>query len=337
MAGPVRLSDAIVPDMFFSYMQKDTVQKMAFYQQGVMRDDADMRGKLSNGGTLFQVPFWKDLEDDEADVASDDPNSYATPGSLGSSKDQARRQIRTKAWSTANLVQELAGSDPMQRISARAGDYWARQFDDYAIATVRGVVADNVANDSSDMVHSIATDGAGAITSAELFSAEATMDASQTLGDAKDVLKLIVMHSVVHTRLAKLDLIDFRPDSTGTQWHSYYMDWRVHVSDKVPAIAGTNRTTYHTYLFGEGFMGWAENPVAKPVGIEEDELAADGMGVETLVTRRQFACHPYGIKWTESSIAGNFPSNAELRLAANWDRVYPERKQIPFAVLMTNG
>jgi hypothetical protein len=28
---------------------------------------------------------------------------------------------------------------------------------------------------------------------------------------------------------------------------------------------------------------------------------------------------------------------AELRLAANWDRVYPERKQIPLALLITNG
>lgn len=337
MDGPVRLSDAIVPDMFFGYMAKDTMQKMAFYSNGVMRDDADLGNKLSGAGTLFQVPFWKDLDDDEADVASDDPNSYATPGSLSSAKDIARRQIRTKAWSTADLVQELAGSDPMQRISSRAGDYWARQFDDYSIATVRGVVADNVANDSSDFVESIATDDAGAATAAELFSAEAVMDACQTMGDAKEALRLIVMHSVVSTRLDKLDLIDYRPDSEGKILIPYYMNKRVVVSDKVPAIPGTNRVTYHTYLFGEGFMGWAERPVAKPVDTDSDPLAADGMGTETLVTRRQFACHPYGVKWTENSVAGNFPSNAELRLATNWDRVYPERKQIPFAVLMTNG
>jgi hypothetical protein len=47
--------------------------------------------------------------------------------------------------------------------------------------------------------------------------------------------------------------------------------------------------------------------------------------------------HPYGIKWTDTSVGGEFPTVAELRLAANWDRVYPERKQIPLALLITNG
>lgn len=333
----VRLSDAIVPEVFASYMTKDTMQKMAFYGAGIMRDDADMRKKLAGGGEMFNVPFWKDLDDDEANTASDDPTSYATPKKLGSGKDIARRQIRTQAWASTKLVNELAGADPMKRISERVGAYWARQFDDYAIATVRGVVADNVASNSSDMINSIATDGAGAITSAELFSAEAVMDTAQTLGDAKEVIKLIVMHSVVSTRLDKLDLIDFRPDSTGKIMVPYYLNYRVLVSDKVPAIAGTNRTTYHTYLFGPDALGWAESPVATPVEVDPDPLAADGMGVDNLVTRRQFACHPYGIKWTETSVAGNFPTNAELRLADNWSRVYPERKQIPFATLMTNG
>jgi hypothetical protein len=61
------------------------------------------------------------------------------------------------------------------------------------------------------------------------------------------------------------------------------------------------------------------------------------MGAETIYTRRQFAIHPYGIKFTDASVGGEFPTNAELRLAANWDRVYAERKQIPMADLITNG
>ena len=333
----VRLSDAVVPEMFFNYMTKDTMQKMALYGAGVMRDDADLKNKLAGGGETFNVPFWKDLDDTESNLASDDPASYATPLKIGSGKDIARRQIRTQAWSSANLVSELAGSDPMKRISARTGDYWARQFDDYAIATAKGVVADNIANASSDMVSSIATDDAGAITAAELISAEAVMDAAQTMGDAKSQLKVISMHSVVTTRLSKLDLIDYRPDSTGSMMLPHYLGFRVVESDKQPLTVGTNRTTYSTYLWGADAMGWAESPVAKPVAVDPDELAADGMGVENLITRRQFACHMYGIKYTSTTEAGSFPTKAELALAANWDRVYAERKQIPFAVLQTNG
>lgn len=337
MTVATRLSDAVVPEVFSSYMSKDTVQTQAFYNTGVMRPDADLAAKLAGGGRTFNVPFWKDLDDDESDAASDDPDSHAVPGKLTSGTDIARRQFRTKGWSTANLTAELAGSDPMKHISGRVGAYWGRQFDDIAIASVRGVFADNIANDGGDMVKDVSTDAVGAPTAAELFSAENVMDAAQTMGDAKKDLKLIVMHSVVHTRLAKNDLIDFRPDSEGKIWHEYYEGFRVHVSDRTPVVVGTNRVRYHTFIFGANALGWAESPPAKPIAVEEDESAGDGAGVETLWTRRQFAIHPYGVKWTDASVAGEFPTNAELQLAANWDRVYVERKQIPMALLITNG
>jgi len=333
----VRLSDAIEPTVFSQYTTVETMQKSAFYGSGALRSDPDLAAKLSGGGRTFNVPFWKDLDDSEPDAASDDPNSHAVPSKLTSGTDIARRIIWTKGWSTANLVQELAGSDPMRRISERVGAYWARRFDDAAIAVLRGVFADNIANDAGDMVEDISSDSASAITAAERISPEAVMDAAQTMGDAKSALKLLVIHSEVGTRLAKNDLIDFIPDSNGKLTVPTYLGYRVYESDKVPAIAGTNRIRYWNFLICMDALGWAESPVAKPVEVEQDPSAGDGMGVETLWTRRQFAMHPYGIKWTDTSVGGEFPTVSELRLAANWDRVYPERKQIPLALLITNG
>jgi hypothetical protein len=296
-----------------------------------------MAAKLSGGGRTFNVPFWKDLDDSDPDAASDDPNSFAVPSKLGSGTDIARRIIWTKGWSSAKLVNELAGSDPMARISSRIGAYWGRRFDDACIATMRGIFADNVANDAGDMVNDISTDSASAITSAERISAESVMDTAQTMGDAKGALRLLVMHSQVNTRLAKNDLIDFRPDSEGKLRIPTYLGYDVMVSDKVPAIAGTNRIRYWNFLIGADAFGWAESPVAVPVEVDPEPSAGDGMGIDTIWTRRQFAVHPYGIKWTDTSVGGDFPTVAELRLAANWDRVYPERKQIPLALLITNG
>lgn len=340
MAGATvttRLSDAVVPEVFNSYMTKDTVQTMAFYDTGVLRSDAQLAGNLAGGGLTFKVPFWKDLDDDESDTGSDDPDSHAIPGKLGSGTDIARRQFRTKGWSTANLTQELAGSDPMKRISSRTGAYWARQFDDICIATARGVFASNVTNNGGDMVIDVSTDAVGAPAAGELFNATNFQNTLQTMGDAKQGLNLVVMHSVVQTRLALNDLITFRPDSEGKTWFATYQGFRILTSDRVTKVVGTNRVRYHTYFFGPNAMGWAESPPAHPVAVEEDESAGDGAGIETLWTRRQFAIHPYGIKWTDAAVGGDFPSNAELRLAANWLRVYPERKQIPMALLITNG
>lgn len=332
-----RISDVIVPEVFNSYMVKNTKQVMAFYNAGVLRSDGDLANKLAGGGRTFNVPFWRDLDDTESDTASDDPDSHSTPGNITASKDVALRQVRTRSWSTANLTAELAGSDPMQRIGSRVGDYWGRQFDDIAIATARGVFADNAANDSGDMIYDASTDTAGPLSPDNLINTENIMAAAQTMGDAKRELKLIVMHSVVHTRLTQNDLIDFRPDSESNGWLEYFQGYRIHVSDRVPVIPGENHFRYHNYIFGADTFGWAEHDVAKPVSVDEDESAGDGMGVETLYTRRQFALHPYGIKWTDAQVSGLFPTNAELMLAANWDRVYPERKQIPMALLITNG
>lgn len=330
-----RISDVIVPEVFNSYMAKDTKQTMAFYQTGVLRSDSDLANKLAGGGRTFNVPFWRDLDDSESDTASDDPDSHASASPITAGKDVALRQVRTKGWTTSMLTSELAGSDPMARITSRVGSYWGRQFDKIAVATARGVFADNVANDGGDMVNDIST--GSTVTSANLISAEAVMDTAQTMGDAKQELKLIVMHSVVNNRLAKQDLIDFRPDSTGNVWVPHYLNYRVHVSDNVPVVNVGGTLRYHNYLFGENVFGWAEHDVAKPVETKSDASAGDGMGVEELWTRRQFAIHPYGIKWTDAQVAGEFPTNAELALAANWDRVYPERKQIPMALLITNG
>lgn len=333
----VRLTDVVVPEIFAGYMAKDTKQKMAFYQAGTMREDSDMASKLAGGGRTFNVPFWKDLDDTESDVANDDPADDGVPGKLTSGTDVAARQIRTRGWSTMNLSAELAGDDPMQRISNRVAGYWGRQFDDIAESTLRGLFADNIANDSGDMVNDVSTDAVGAPVAAELFSAENLMDTAQTLGDAKGDLNMVTMHSVIHNKLAQLDLIDFRPDSTGTAMIPHYQDYRVHVSDRTTVVVGTNRTMYHTYMTGSDALGWAEHAVAKPVEVDPKPEAGKGMGSETLWTRRQIACHPYGIKWTDTTVAAEFPTNAELALAANWDRVYAERKQIPIALMITNG
>jgi hypothetical protein len=334
----VRLSDAIEPTVFSGYITKDTMQKSAFYGSGALRSDPDLAAKLAGGGRTFNVPFWKDLDDSEPDAASDDPDSHAVPSKLTSGTDIARRIIWTKGWSTANLVQELIDSDPMARIGSRVGDYWARRFDDAAIAVLRGIFADNILNDSGDMVEDIALNGAGTVGAANRISAEAVMDAAQTMGDAKSALRLLVIHSEVGTRLAKNDLIDFVPDSSGNLTVPTYLGYRVYESDKVPALSdGNGHINYWNFLIGNDAFGWAESPVARPVEVESDPSAGDGMGVETLWTRRQFAMHPYGIKWTDASVGGEFPTVAELRLAANWDRVYSERKQIPLALLITNG
>ena len=80
------------------------------------------------------------------------------------------------------------------------------------------------------------------------------------MGDASDVLDTIFMHSVVYTNLAKQNLIDFIPDSEGKVRFPTYLGYQVVKDDGCPAVAGTNRPMYHTYLVGKNAIGWAESP-----------------------------------------------------------------------------
>ena len=332
-----RLSDVIVPEIFYNYMSKDTTTKSDLFTSGVLRADAELAAKLAGGGTTFNVPFWNDLTDTEANIGSDDPSVLSTPQKLGTGKDIAVRQLRTQSWSTMDLTGELAGSDPMQRILGRVNDYWKRQNQATLVKTLRGVYLSNVANNSSDMVKDVATDDNSTPASTELIDAEKIIDACYTMGDNAEGLKILIMHSTVMKRLAKLDLIDFVKDSTGSLMIPYYLGKRVIVDDGCFTYSGTYRVKYTTYLLGEGALGWGESPPAMPVEVDRKPDAGNGTGQEILYTRRQFAMHPYGIKWTSSSMAGLFPTNTELALAANWTRVYSERKQIPMAFLITNG
>lgn len=335
----VRLSDVIVPEVFFPYMQKMTKERAAIFQSGILRSDPRLQTFLSGGGRTANNPFWKDLADEESDVGNDDPASVSVPSKISTGKDVVCRQVRTKSWSTANLAADLAGSDPMMAIANSVSTYWERQFNSILVSTLYGVYLDNVANDAGDMVNSIGTDAGGAPNAAELVSAEAIIDTKQTMGDAAEDLKAIVMHSVVYSRLQKQNLIDFIPDSEGRVNFPTYLGYRVIVSDTAKRIVGANRTKYITYLVGEGALVFDEAPLAtSPMAeVHREPLQGGGVGVDTLITRRQFVLHPNGIKWTDSVVGGEFPTNAELANVSNWDRVYAERKQIPIAFLVTNG
>ena len=332
-----RLSDVIVPQVFDAYMRKRTAENWRPVQSGILRKDANMVRFLQGGGKIENVPFWNDLADDEANVGTDDPSEESVPAKLTSGKDIAVRHNRNHAWSSARLAGIHAGDDPMKAIADFVDDWWQRQYNSYLVQTLSGVFADNAANDAGDMRSVIGTDAGGSPTSAELISAEAILDTAQTMGDSADTLQVLMMHSVPFRRLQKLNLIDFIPDSRGEVKIPTYLGYEVIVSDTCPAVAGSNRTLYSTYLVGRGAVAWAEVPPPMPVEIERKPAKGRGQGVDELYVRRQFVLHPYGIKWTSAEMTDDSPSNAELAKAANWDRVYAERKQVRLSELVTNG
>ena len=252
-----------------------------------------------------------------------DPKPF--PEKIDSGKQIVRRSYLHQSWSAMNLASELAGSNALNRIQERVSAYWERQLQRRLIATLKGILADNEANDSGDMLNDISAEAG----SAALFNPEAVIDTTASFGDSLESVSAIAMHSDVYRQALKNDLIATVQDSQGRSFKTY-RGLAVVVDDGLSPTADV----YLSVMFGPGAIGYgmADPVVAAGTQVEDIPSAGDGGGQQVLHSRTNIAVHPAGFKWLEGSVAADSPSQAELAVAANWDRVV-HRKAIPLAFL----
>ena len=337
------ISDVIVPVVYSDYSAVDSPEKTAFFDSGVAIRSPLFDQLASGGGKIQEMPFWKDLDaSKEPNYSTDATTDIASPQKVVAGEQIARKAFMNQGYSSADLTAELAGSDPMQRVRNRFGTYWMRQWQRRLIASAVGVQADNVANDGSDMVNNVSGATNADVATGTLFSRSAFTTAAFTSGDHVDDYVAIAVHSVVMKRMVDNDDIDYIPDSQGQMTIPTFMGRRVIVDDSMPYTAaggagGTDTAPFYTsILFGTGAIGYGEGSARTPVEIEREAAQGNGGGIETLWERNQWIIHPFGTQFTSTTVTGNSPSWANLRLAANWRRVV-ERKNIPLAFLVTNG
>jgi hypothetical protein len=322
-----RITDVIVPEAFTQYVVQNSMETSALVQSGIAARNGVIEQQLQAGAESFNVPFWSDLADDEANIASDDPAVEATPKKISGEKQIVRKSFLHQSWSAMNLASELSGDDPVARIQNRATNYWTRQAQRRLIASLNGVLADNVANDSGDMVVDISAE----IDAAALFTARAVIDAAGTLGDQMANIAGIAIHSDVYKKALKDDLVETIRDSEGVPFQTF-RGMALIVDDLLPVTAGN----YTSVLFGPSSVGWGMTAprIAEGTEIENKPSAGNGGGQQILHSRVNLGIHPAGFQWSEGSVVDDSPSLAELALAANWNRIV-ERKACGIAFLVS--
>ncbi len=325
-----KISDVIVPEVFNQYVIEKTAELTNFYMGGIISRSAELDALALKGGRLINMPFWSDLTGAD-EVLSD--SSSLTVNAITSGQDIAVLHARGKAWGVNDLATALSGDDPMGAIASLVAEYWARRKQELLIASLTGVFADNVANNSADMVNDVAIEDGDNATDAALFNGDTFIDTQDTFGDALGMLGGMAVHSKVYNNLKKTDNISFEKESLGNLEIETYRGLRIIVNDTLPTVAGgTSGTKYTSYLFGQGAFGYGEGSAPVPTETDRDSLA----GTDILINRSHFVMHPRGVKWLDASVAATFPTNTETEAAANWERVY-ERKNVRIASLITNG
>jgi hypothetical protein len=339
-SGPItQISDVVVPAIFTPYTQQLTEEKARLIQAGAVVRDAEIDRLLAGGGLTFDVPSFKDLDSDAERVSTDSiPFKYTSgvadpdPDKTGTGTEVAVRLSRNNSWASADLAAVLAGKDPMASIADRVAYYWTRRMQAVMVATIKGVFAHNTATNSGDFTHDIS--GASFTDGVTNFSAEAFLDAALTMGDSQDSLAMVMMHSVVYNRAQKNNLIDFIPDARGEVNIPTFLGRQVIVDDGVPFASGV----YDTWMFGPGALRLGVGTPKVPTEIERLAGAGNGGGAETLYNRVEWCLHPVGHAYAGTSPKGgpdNTASSNMLAAAGSWSRIFPERKQIKIARLVT--
>lgn len=316
MSGITRVADIIQPEIFTPYTINRTMELSNLITSGIAENSKEFDDLASGPNLTANMPFWNDLDGD-AEVMHDQGES--TPGKIGSDKDIARKLGFVKSYGANNLASLLSGDDPMKAIADLFAAYWNRQYQKTLLSTLDGVFA---ATNMTEKVHDItAKTGEAALLSGRTF-----LDAVQLMGDAKELLTGVMMHSATETFLAKNDLIEYRPDSEGKTTLPYFMNKRVIVDDGLAFDTVTGAS--ETYLFGAGAVAWGNG---KHKDIQETEVVRRGLslaGEDVIINRRISILHPRGVKWVEPAdgLDKKFPSMTELTTGANWNRVYEPKK-----------
>lgn len=348
MAGPVRLSDVVIPEVYMTYQALNTPELTAIFQSGIIATNDLLNGIARSGGTTAVVPFWQDLDSSlEPDMTNDDPADFATPDKVGTGQMKCRKAFMHKAWASMDLIVELSGAEPLQHIRNRFGTYWVRQWQRRVIAMTIGLYRANLAKNGGDMIIDIGAEaGASAV-----FNADAVIDASGTMGDAAGKFSAIMVHSNVRQRMLKNNEIEYVKDSEGRLVMELYKSLRIIVDDAMPVLSGAGADrVYLSVLMGGGAFGYGsvdghafalgEGIPKNPSYVEREELAGNGGGEEIIGERKTQILHPQGFTWDEPTGADALtefsPTLADLVKAAPWRRVV-SRKQVPFAFLVSKA
>lgn len=324
----VRLSDIIDVTVFNDLPPVNDPMVTRLFASGVIARNPLLDTLANSPGSVAELPFWNDLDpSDEPNQSSDDPESAATPNKINQGKQVGYKAHLNNGWSETDLAGELVmGGRAMNRIRGRVDTYWNRQWQKRLIAAALGVLADNEANDSEDMLYS---------TTSDPFTKSGFIKAAGTMGDLRDDITAMAVHSSVRDQMDFNDQIDYIRDSEGNLVGEAYAGKMLIVDDGLPAIpSGESDIDYVSILFGAGAFGYGEGEPVMPTEVDRKAEKGDGGGVEILWSRRTWLLHPFG--FAASAPDGQSHTRSELEAAATWDRVV-KRKNVPLAFLRTRN
>ena len=335
----INITNLYVPTIENPYINELSTTKAALWRSGLVQGNADLSRQLNGGGSgnRFITPFNLSIEDDDAAVGSHDLDLKITPTRLAASDYQTCATTRAKSYNLSDISQIMSGANSKGVLSQQLGSMWTNNYQKDLISQTLGIIADNVANDSSDMVTSIWADTASPA-AGNLMSLTAVINAKHQMGDARAKLSAIIMHSNVRKDLELLEPNNFVPASETNIGFDTYGGMIIIEDDGMTVNQdGTNDSgKYSTFIYGPDVFQYASYNGWSELEWDRDITSGLGTGEDVLVTRKRFILHPAGFDFVMTNNY-DMPSRANYADVAKWDRKVTSRKQVPLAVIHSNA
>lgn len=310
-----------------SYMDTDPVTTTPFFESGLIVSNPIISELAASNTDIVSLPYWAKIDASvEPNYSNDVYEDVAVPRKIGTGSMRARVGFLNEGFGSMDLVTDITGKNPLQRVASRLDQYWREEAELRIVATLRGILNDSVAANNG-MVHQ-ATAAAG-------ITFEGLIDAQLTAGDAFGEIAGYVMSSAAFGTLVKQGLATVARTPDTNVLIRQFNGLPVIVNDTALTLNGKPAVA----LLGRGAFAYGMANPRVPLEYEREAARGNGGGAETLWTRRNMIVHPLGYDFTSTSITGNGTETvargagwADLANAANWTRV-ASRKQVPIAFL----
>lgn len=321
--GDIFAADRVAAyEVMQSYMDTDPVTVTPFFQAGILVNNPIVANAAASPTAEVTFPYFGRIDAGvEPNYSNDVYEDIAIPRKVDTDYLRARVAFLNEGWSSMDLVQEITGINPLQRVASRLDQYWQEEAELRLLATLKGLYADN----PGDM--GVTVTGTGSVL-------DGVLDGLATLGDNFGAIAGTVVDSRTYFRAVKEGIADKEITRVNNISRGIFYGLPALISDKAMRDASDNSIIT---LLGTNAVAYGMANPAVPLAYEREEARGNGGGVETLWTRRNMIVHPMGYDFTSASITGNGTETTarsagwtDLANAANWTRK-AARKQVPIA------
>jgi hypothetical protein len=321
-------------ETFRAVLRGSFLKVLSFFGSGFITEAPDEIISPNQSGSFGNLPQWLADSSDPDQITT---NSVTQINKLSAYKDRFAWMELEKAWGAQELINTVAGkgSDMIEEIASHIGNYWAYALQKRAVAVLKGIFADALAESHST----------GITYTGEPITNSAVLAAKYKLGDWHKMLNIILMHSKVHGDAVTNNLITFPAGDVGSKTFvsgspGQILGLMPYADDDLTPAAGI----YSSYLGGAGSMIFKlRNRFASAltnrnvfnsdgIYIELSRDAKQAGGTDEIITRISCMVHAPGVAWKDT--APENPTLAQLATGSNWQKTAPD-KLIKIAELKT--